>query len=247
MCTVSWLIKDDDYHVFFNRDEQRSRALAVPPRVMSVNNTQALIPIDPNGNGSWISTNEFGLTLCLLNYYQGSTPKGILISRGLLLKELSSFSSVEDIDLQLKNLELHQYASFSLLAFGLDNNARVSKKAWQWNGKKLTSIFLTSPFTSSSVNFDEVSQSRLLLAQQFLKPQSIDTLINYHKSHQPSKGHLSVCMHRNDAQTVSFSHIHVGVVQSIFNYKNDSPCSDVVSDVTMLKRNIQKVINKNPI
>lgn len=247
MCTLSWLIKDDNYHVFFNRDEQLSRAAAIPPQVTHVKDTQVLLPIDPDGKGSWISTNEFGLTLCLLNYYQGSNPKGVLISRGLLLKNLSSFFSVEDVDMQLKNLEFHQYASFSLLAFGVDDSGRVSKKAWQWNGKKLTSVFLNSPFTSSSVSFKEVSQSRLLLAQQLLKPQTIDSLVNYHKSHHPSKGHLSVCMHRNDAKTVSFSHIHVRPMQSIFNYKNASPCSDVVSDVTMLQRSIPKVINTNRI
>jgi len=247
MCTVSWLIKDNNYHVFFNRDEQRSRARAIPPRVMNVKDTQVLLPIDPLGNGSWISTNEFGVTLCLLNYYQGSNPKGVLTSRGLLLKTLSSFVSVEDIDKQLKNLEFHQYASFSLLAFGLNNSGQVSRKAWQWNGEELTSLFLTSPFTSSSVNFEEVSQSRLLLAQQLLNPQSIDTLIDYHKSHHPSKGHLSVCMHRNDAKTVSFSHIHVDTMQSIFHYKNDSPCSDVISDVSMIQRSMQQAIDKNKI
>ena len=236
MCTISWLIKDDDYHIFFNRDEQRSRASAIPPQVINVNNTRTLIPIDPEGNGSWISTNEFGLTLCLLNYYQGSNPKGILRSRGLLLKDLSSFLSVKDIDIQLKKQKLQQYASFSLLAFGLNDSGHVSKKAWQWNGKTLTNVLLTSPFTSSSVSFDEVSQSRLLLAQQLLEPQNVDALVSYHKSHQPSKNHLSVCMHRKDAKTVSFSHIHVDAIQSIFKYKNASPCSDIKSDITMLQR-----------
>ena len=240
MCTISWLIKDDNYHIFFNRDEQLTRQSAIAPQVINLKDTKVLLPIDPVGNGSWISTNEFGLTLCLLNYYQGSNPKGALISRGLLLKNLSSFSSVEDIDIQLKKLDFHHYASFSLLAFGVDDNACVSKKAWQWNGKELTSVFLNSPFTSSSVSFEEVSKSRLLLAQQLFKSQNIDSFINYHKSHHPSKGHLSVCMHRADAKTVSFSHIHVRPTQSIFNYKNDSPCSDVVSDVTILQRSIQK-------
>ena len=243
MCTISWLIKDDDYHIFFNRDEQRSRAKAVSPRVINIKNTQALIPIDPVGNGSWISTNEFGLTLCLLNYYQGSTPKGVLTSRGLLLKDLSSFLCVEDIDIQLKNLELHQYASFSLLAFGLNDSGGVSRKAWQWNGKNLTNVYLTSPFTSSSVYFEEVSKSRLLLAKQLLEPQSIDQLVSYHKSHQPKKGHLSVCMHRKDAKTVSFSHIHVDPIQTIFKYKNASPCSDATSDISMLQRRVISAVD----
>ena len=236
MCTVSWLVENNDYHVFFNRDEQRSRSLAIPPQVIKVSDTQALMPIDPDGNGSWISTNEFGLTLCLLNYYQGTKPQGVLISRGLLLKNLSAYSTVECINEQLQALSLNQYASFSLLAFGLDDNNQVIQQTWQWNGETLTAVELTSPFTSSSVKFDEVSQSRLSTALELATPLNVDALIDYHQKHQPAKGYLSVCMHRDDAKSVSFSHIHVGAQQTVFNYKNGSPCSNEINDVSLLVR-----------
>ena len=236
MCTVSWLVENNDYHVFFNRDEQRSRSLAIPPQAINVSGTQALMPIDPDGNGSWISTNEFGLTLCLLNYYQGTKPQGVLISRGLLLKSLSTYSTVECINHQLHTLPLNKYASFSLLVFGLDDKGQVIQKTWQWDGEELIAVELTSPFTSSSVKFDEVNQSRLSTALELPTPLNIDALIDYHQKHQPVKGHLSVCMHRDDAKSVSFSHIHVGVAQTIFNYKNGSPCAHGVSDVSVLNK-----------
>jgi len=236
MCTVSWLVENNDYHVFFNRDEQRSRSLAIPPQVINIEKTQALMPIDPDGNGSWISTNEFGLTLCLLNYYQGSKPQGVLISRGLLLKSLSAFSTVESINQQLQKLSLYQYASFSLLAFGLNESGQVTQQTWQWDGKELIVIELMSPFTSSSVKFDEVSLSRLSLAKQLPTPLTVNALIEYHQSHEPEKGYLSVCMHRDDAKSVSFSHIHVGVDKTVFNYKNGSPCSSKAIDVSALNR-----------
>lgn len=236
MCTVSWLVEGNDYHVFFNRDEQRSRSLAVPPQVINITETKALIPIDPDGNGSWISSNEFGLTLCLLNYYQGSKPQGVLISRGLLLKSLSAFSTVEAINQHLQKLPLDRYASFTLLAFGLDKSGQVIQQTWQWNGAGLTTIELSSPFTSSSVKFDEVSESRLSLAKQLPTPLTVNALIGYHQSHEPAKGYLSVCMHRDDAKSVSFSHIHVGAGKTVFNYKNGSPCSSEVIDVSTLNR-----------
>jgi len=236
MCTVSWLIEGNDYHVLFNRDEQRTRSLAIPPQVINIENTQALMPIDPDGNGSWISTNEFGLTLCLLNYYQGTKPQGILISRGLLLKNLSVFSTVNGVNQHLKKKSLNQYAPFSLLAFGVNEAGQVVQQTWQWNGKELTVINLASPFTSSSVKFDEVSQSRLSQAANIPTPITTESLIEYHQSHLPSKGYLSVCMHREDAKSVSFSHIHVGAKKTVFNYKNGSPCEDEVSDVSVLTR-----------
>lgn len=33
MCSVTWSLSDTCYQVFFNRDEQRSRALALPPAI----------------------------------------------------------------------------------------------------------------------------------------------------------------------------------------------------------------------
>lgn len=236
MCTVSWLVEGNDYHVFFNRDEQRSRSLAIPPHIINIKDTKALLPIDPDGNGSWISTNEFGLTLCLLNYYQGAKPQGVLISRGLLLKSLSAYSTVEEVNQYLHTSSLNQYASFSLLAFGLDENGQMTQQTWQWNGEQLTHVNLSSPFTSSSVKFEEVSQSRLSLAKQLPTPLTVNTLIEYHQSHAPEKGYLSVCMHRDDAKSVSFSHIHVGADQTIFNYKNASPCSSEENGVSVLSR-----------
>ncbi len=224
MCTVSWLVENNDYHVFFNRDEQRSRSLALPPQQFTINRSETLMPIDPDGNGTWISTNEFGLTLCLLNYYQGITPQGALVSRGLLVKALSAKKTIQEAHQALQQSRLRDYASFSLLAFGYDIHGLFVQKTWQWSGKQLTQLQLCSPFTSSSVKFEQVSSSRFALANQ-MPMKSVADVKLYHQSHQPDKSHLSACMHRTDAKSVSMSHIHVSPQQSYFHYKNASPCS----------------------
>lgn len=238
MCTVSWLTEGGDYHVFFNRDEQRSRSQSVAPAIHLIEQTQTLMPIDPDGNGSWISSNEFGLTLCLLNFYQGIKPQGELTSRGLLLKALSAHQTVSAVDKQLHQGILNHYAPFSLLAFGYNESHQWVQKTWQWSGVELTIINLQSPFTSSSVEFEQVSQSRLSLARQQSTPMTVNDVINYHQSHQPSKGHLSVCMHRDDAKSVSFSHIHVTAQHINFSYKNASACSHEISDMSTLARKV---------
>lgn len=235
MCTVSWLVENNDYHVFFNRDEQRTRSLAIAPQPITINSSTALMPIDPDGNGTWISTNEFGLSLCLLNYYQGIKPRGTLVSRGLLVKALSAKKTVQEAHQQLLQSTLNDYASFSLLAFGYDASGQFVQQTWQWSGEQLTQKQLNSPFTSSSVKFEQVSASRHALANR-MKMNNVADLARYHQSHQPDKSHLSACMHRTDAKSVSVSHIHVSEEKSFFHYKNASPCSNQPFVTTELER-----------
>lgn len=235
MCTVSWLVDNNTYHVFFNRDEQRSRSMALSPQQFTINSTEALMPIDPDGNGTWISTNEFGLSLCLLNYYQGIKPQGSLISRGLLVKALSAKKTIQEVHQALLQSTLNDYASFSLLTFGYDVHGQFVQQTWQWSGEQLTQIHLNSPFTSSSVEFEQVSTSRLALANQ-MPMKNVADLVRYHQSHQPDKSHLSACMHRTDAKSVSLSHIHVDQQQSLFHYKGASPCSSEPFVTTELAR-----------
>lgn len=235
MCTVSWLVDNNSYHVFFNRDEQRSRSMALSPQQFTINSIEALMPIDPDGNGTWISTNEFGLSLCLLNYYQGIKPQGPLISRGLLVKALSAKKTIQEVHQALLQSTLNDYASFSLLTFGYDVHGQFVQQTWQWSGEQLTQIQLNSPFTSSSVEFEQVSTSRLALANQ-MPMKNVADLARYHQSHQPDKSHLSACMHRTDAKSVSLSHIHVDQQQSLFHYKGASPCSSEPFVTTELAR-----------
>lgn len=103
MCSVTWSLSDTGYQVFFNRDEQRSRALALPPAIYDRQGVAVMMPLDPQGQGSWISLNQFGLSLCLLNNYQGRVPDGTLISRGLLLKSLRDPLRLNKSRLRLKN------------------------------------------------------------------------------------------------------------------------------------------------
>ena len=65
MCTLTYLLTDISYALFFNRDDQRSRLPAIPPKVNQ--NLNAIYPVDPQGEGTWFAVNQQGLTLALLN------------------------------------------------------------------------------------------------------------------------------------------------------------------------------------
>jgi len=61
--------------------------------------------------------------------------------------------------------------------------------------------------------------------------------LNLHQSHYPQKGAYSICMHRDDATTVSLSHLFINQNQVIFNYHNGSPCENHSSTTNTLMLN----------
>ncbi|KJY75639.1 NRDE family protein [Vibrio nigripulchritudo] len=229
MCTVSWLLTDNGYQVFFNRDEQKSRAQAVPPTPFCQQGVEYLMPVDPDGGGSWIATNEHGQSICLLNYYQGMMPKGELTSRGQLVKSLASFTNYAQVDEYLQSIELSQFAPFSMLIFEPDltkHNSTV--KGVCWTGQSLVYIRPNPPLISSSVDYQMAFELRSECYQSFTAIEAnVDQLLAFHSSHIPSKGHLSTCMHRKDAHTVSFTHILVNESEKGMSYYPGSPCTGV--------------------
>jgi len=260
VCTVSWLLEPNGYQLFFNRDEQRNRSIALPPQHYECEGTSALMPVDPDGGGSWISVNEQGLALCLLNFYQGQLPDGVLKSRGQLLKSLSTLSFQQDISAELSAINLFQYAPFTLLAFarfGFETSViEISSRGYQWDGVELTKLNICSPMTSSSVEFESVSAARQQRFKRLSENPEANHLLAYHQSHelnkslQPKKGHdhqrlqndqlieghQSVCMHRDDAKSVSFSHIEVNADQVLFSYMDGSPCQHKLSSISALRK-----------
>ncbi|QUX91255.1 hypothetical protein CYL31_07415 [Marinomonas sp. A3A] len=221
MCSVSWWIDESGYQLYFNRDEQKTRAPALPPQSFIEQGTQVLMPIDPVGKGSWISLNEQGLSLCLLNNYQGKTPSGELTSRGQLLKRLSSEATVAQVEWQFAQLDLQQFAPFTLLAFELGHD---KVREFQWDGEKVSVTYAISPHFSSAVALESTVAYRQSIYDE-LSVKTSDDLLVFHSQHHPEHPHLSVCMHREDAQTVSFTRIQVAKDNLQMSYVAGSPCS----------------------
>lgn len=180
MCTASWLLEENGYHLFFNRDEQKGRAEAeLPRKFIAENGTQYLMPVDPVGQGSWIATNEYGLTLCLLNYYQGETPKGELISRGQLVKTFAHHRYSEELVKAFVTLCFERYAPFTLVIFDSQLNLRKGHvKALQWDGKTLVDslplphLFLALLMLTRLEAIDEKRLTAITSRKKMYKPDS---------------------------------------------------------------------------
>src|SRR5262249_28571018 len=96
MCTVSIVPTTGGVRVVSNRDERRDRAAALDPRIERLGYRSALLPIDPEGGGSWIGVNDRGLIVSLLNRYDGGpVPAGPKTSRGALVRLALSCDSIQ--------------------------------------------------------------------------------------------------------------------------------------------------------
>jgi len=229
MCTLSWRLSNNKYEVFFNRDEQHRRAKAIAPGYDQ--NTHSIYPLDPQGGGTWMSVNGSGLTLCLMNNYQAQASKynkHPKKSRGQIIPELIKNSNSRDVEAQLKKMDLNSYAPFLLCIFTRTSGSlKDGMPVFIWDGQNLEQRVQSQPIISSSVSVEEVTnERRTLFGDMVLNADtSAESHLNYHRSHRPTRGKLSVCMHRSDAATQSLSHIEVG--EDIrFSYHDGPPCEN---------------------
>ena len=209
MCTLTYRLTESGYELFFNRDEQRSRAQAIPPKVDATLN--AIYPVDPIGAGTWLAVHQNGVSLALLNYYQAEkkVQEGPFISRGEIILKL--LEDPNNIIVNLKKMALASYQAFQLCIFPSDLNLSNNQlRCFQWDGESLTEQSQTLPITSSGIDYPQVYEARKASFQQMTtadKP-TAEQLLQFHE-YQQDDGKLSVKMFREDAKTVSFSHISI--------------------------------------
>jgi len=240
MCTVSWLRQVEGYVLLCNRDERRTRKPASGPVVGKVRGVSFVAPVDGDHGGSWIGTNQFGVTLCLLNRYGDwkSDLNRDYISRGLLLLELLDCRNNQHLSERLDHLEIDRFQPFTMVGLSIDEPTTLI----DWTGLECT-IQLDAeaqmPLTSSSLKDLNVSTLRHeLFAEMVSQRGSIDQelLHKFHRSHLPKRGPRSVCMHRDDAVSVSLSIVSVGPASVEFLYHPQSPCLKATEEKVSLKR-----------
>ena len=217
MCTVSVVPREDGFRLLCNRDEQRSRPLAVPPQWHAADGFAATYPIDPQGGGTWIAVNSYGVAVALLNRHppRGAgvgdvRAAGLLHSRGELPLKLLAARAIEDARAVAARIFAERYSSFLLLVVSLDRLLRI-----HGDGTRLTidEQHLSAPmvFTSSSVGDERAERARLPLFQSLVAA-SGDPWAGqraFHDHQWIARPELSVRMRRPDACTVSRTRVDV--------------------------------------
>lgn len=244
MCTVSWFFGAGEYSLFANRDERRTRKPALPPVIRQIAGVRILAPVDGDFGGTWIGANEFGVSLCVLNLYQSKAiePPEFATSRGVLVLSLLSATHLAGVRERFGATNLDNYQPFTLV--GLEVGRPVLFFAW--DGVSCTTdpdATALQPLISSGYDLAGVTKVRRALFQNESR-RDVDSFARFHRSHEPERGPYSPCMHRDDASTVSFSHVRVSATQVEVRYTAGSPCSPLGEYRATLERRTRRLIGQ---
>lgn len=236
MCTVAILPVDGGHYLLgHNRDEKKGRGRArAPGEAVEWDGRLCLAPVDPDGGGSWILVNDAGLTVCLLNAAEDDPSRlpARPTSRGLVVTALAGCSSATQVEESLARMRagLASTRAFHLIAVeprpgsGSPDIVRIA-----WNGSELASSRLSAPalFVSNPSRQEEAEQARGDSFHRFLAESGesrIDNLRAWLANHEPSRGPLSTCMHREEAGTVSRTLVSVTAGETAMFYTDGAPC-----------------------
>lgn len=227
MCTATWLSRNGSFHLFFNRDEQRSRERAVGPGLRDSDGVRFVAPGDGRSGGTWIAVSELGLALALLNRSEGRTPERAG-SRGRLIPRLAGAAGPDDFAARLLREPLRDLAPFRLAAFWADSR-RASMATWDGERLRFDALDAASGILCSSGLGDQRAarerESVWRLHRESVAEWGPDSHRAFHRSHEPEPTAWSVCMHRDDAETVSFAEIEIDAGSGILRYVAGPPCA----------------------
>ena len=208
MCTVSLIRPQSEreprIRVVVNRDERRTRPAALPPIVVHAGDRRATLPIDPVGPGSWVSVNDAGIALALLNGVGPGAPTAKVTprSRGEIISQLIGCSSLRAVGTRLNALDLRVYRPWRLIAATTTDFLDIHSDAVaaDLEPKPLPSVFVA---TSSSLLPSEAIRLRTALFEEMVTEPNPEAQDAFHRHQWRDRPHLSVRMERPEARTVS--------------------------------------------
>lgn len=245
MCTVSLISASaGTYFLGGNRDEQKSRKKGLPPTLKTANGVTYLAPEDAAAGGTWIAVNEFGLSLAILNRYQGNYADQKLPenppSRGFIIPSLIHNIDLKQVEAQInEEFQAAQFRPFTLLAIG---NHEIKALRWDWDGRNFIKSKPATPpklWVSSGLYQEKVEESRNRVFQKFLQENSAVSasyLKKLHASTKPEPGHLAIAMELEHVQTVSCTIVEVGNDEILMHYHGGLPSLNRNWNVVKLKR-----------
>jgi Transport and Golgi organisation 2 len=229
MCTLSWIHDPSGCRIYFNRDEKRTRLPARLPAETSIDGVRVLTPADGNAGGSWLTVNEYGIAVAVLNFYEAEAKAAFdsikFESRGHLVLGLSSARSLAEARHRLHEINPDLFKPFFIVLFDGDAQGRIIR----WDGRRLQEQELPgqlSPVSTSSFNTAEVlarRQDKFNTLKSTMGGPSDAMLSAFHHSRDDMGGPYSVTMTRPDALTVSFSMVTIGMKQVSFYYQPRHP------------------------
>jgi len=230
MCTVSVVSRDNDYVLAMNRDERIARSAGDLPEVHSLDETSVIYPDDGQG-GAWICVNEYGIALALLNWNDvvRRTPDGGKArSRGQVIPALGRSSSMAELRAEFGLLDLEGISPFRLV--GVFPSERAIGE-WRWDSVELAREaheWESRHWFSSSLSDAHAENFRGAACRNAQTESDAGTapwLRRLHASHAGGPGPFSLCVHREDVRTLSYSEIACTPAGVEMAHFRGSPCA----------------------
>jgi hypothetical protein len=245
MCTVTLIPTDvrgpgsRGWRLACNRDERRTRRAGLPPEFRICGERQAVMPIDPESDGTWVAVNDAGLVAALLNANTKRPMRGgawreahhdsrigLLVSRGTVIPKLMACGDVAEAAAELRSVNSRLFPPFRLMAF---DGHTVLTASFDGPAMACTTAPLGDEpimLTSSGLGDETVEpprrgQFRTMFAAAPSRWREVQDA--FHRHRFPGQPHLSVNMSRADARTVSLTVIERSGDRVALTYHSDAP------------------------
>jgi len=216
--------------IAFNRDEQRSRPTALPPRIQQFDERRAILPTDPVSGGTWIAVNDTGLAFAVLNVNPPLAASCLARlrkrrSRGGLIPNLIDCTTLEKAVERIQRLTPTDYPPFRLILLADGQFVELYSDGRLMRESLAEPILSPRFFTSSGLGDQLVEEPRRLLFESFFTPDGDwpSRQDAFHRHSWPNRTHLSVRMSRDDACTVSYTTIDLDASGATMAYRSGPP------------------------
>ena len=230
MCTLSVITRDSSYLLAMNRDERIVRGAGEIPEIHRLDGTTAIYPVDGAG-GTWIAANGYGITLALLNWndiIRRSLDTSKARSRGKIIPALGRSSCMTELKAACGVLDLEGIRPFRLV--GVFHSEQAIGE-WRWDFSQLTfeaQGWHSRHWFSSSLSDKQAESLRGAAcrnARHESDAGSAPWLRRLHASHAGGGGPFSLCVHRDDVRTLSYSEVMVTTADVRMGHFRGSPCA----------------------
>lgn len=185
------------------------------------------MPIDPVSDGTWIAVNEAGLVATLLNTYQRPASQTTardtfsFRSRGTIVPTMMARADARGAAVSMEALDPRLFPPFKLVATDGDylveltsDGREVHRVEFSWGGRSLL-------YTTSGLGDEVVYPPRRALFDEFIAGAADPAAAQdrFHRHQWPDRPHVSVCMERADARTVSRTIVEVGAGSVSLTYE----------------------------
>ena len=202
------------------------------------------MPIDPVSDGTWIAVNEAGLIATLLNTYQrpaaekAARDKSAFRSRGTIVPMMMTRGDAREAAAVIEKLNPQSFPPFLVIAVDGKNLVELTSDGRDF--RRVDSSWDGCPlfYTTSGLGDEVVNPPRRALFDEFFSEAGAlsSAQDRFHRHQWPDRPHISVCMSRAEARTVSTTIVEVGQNDVAMAYQPVPPSESRTSRCTSLAR-----------